>query len=281
MKRMLLDYINNYCVFYRKTHYKKTRLLLWRIVMRNNLRIILSNFKAILELKKLVFIIVIFIIAMKKNSFDNLINLSNYIRSIFYGPNDISTNIIELLIWSIYQFYLIYIIGDYLGKEFGIRNIYTISRIGSKIKWYVYNQLTLVFVCLVCYLTAVMLITIYAFIRSRYINILDIKEILNIWLILSISSYFILTVYLIIFIITKNNNLSFILIIISLYLSIEFGSIFKIDAFIPLNQGILSKHFILHFSFLWSYIYLSITTVINLFIIKYIIFKNDLLSIIH
>jgi hypothetical protein len=218
---------------------------------------------------------------MKKDSFGDVINLSDYIKIIFHGPNTVSENVIELLIWSLYQFYLIYMAGDYLHKEFRIRKLYIISRIGSKFKWYIYTQLTMLGLCLLYYLIGIIVITISIFVLNKHVIIFNVYEILNMWLVISISSYFILTIYIIAFLLTKNNNVSFILIIILLYLSIEFGDIFKIDKFLPMNQGILSKHLIENFGFVWSYIYLSLLIVINLFIIKHLILKNDLLSIIE
>ncbi|GEM_PF-2375830 len=251
--------------------------------MKQGIRMLILNCKSILSLKRFLFIVIIyiFIFMMKKDSFGDVINLSDYIKIIFHGPNTVSENVIELLIWSLYQFYLIYMAGDYLHKEFRIRKLYIISRIGSKFKWYIYTQLTMLGLCLLYYLIGIIVITISIFVLNKHVIIFNVYEILNMWLVISISSYFILTIYIIAFLLTKNNNVSFILIIILLYLSIEFGDIFKIDKFLPMNQGILSKHLIENFGFVWSYIYLSLLIVINLFIIKHLILKNDLLSIIE
>lgn len=79
--------------------------------------------------------------------------------------------------------------------------------------------------------------------------------------------------------VTKSHIKSFLILIVEFYVSISIGDIFNIDKFIPLNQGILSKHIIYNFSYNWSFIFLGILIFINLVIVNRLIVKRDLLDI--
>jgi len=250
--------------------------------MRKNFKIILCNLKSIVSIKKLLIICIIFVFtfSMKISYLDNTVNLSVLLKSVFYGPNNLLNNIIVLFTWSLYEFYLIYIIGDYFYKELTRRGMYTISRIGNKTRWHICMQLSLFLVCLTYYLIGIIVGLILVYYLNIQIVICDIYHTLNIFFILGLSSYFSITLYILITILIKDHNVSFLILVVVSYLSIEFGNTFKVDMFIALNQGILSKHYESNFSFLWSYIYLLILIIFNIVIINRVIIRNDLLTII-
>lgn len=246
--------------------------------MNKHLRIINCNLKAILSCTKCIVISCIFILVfiLKISDLYHESNSLQCINILFYGPINLSNNITELFIWSMYQFYLLYIVGDYILKEFKIRNIYTIGRIGSKIKWNNYMQINIFLTCIIYYLFGMVLEIIGILILNKSISLGNIVNISNIFFILVISSYFISTIYYIVLLINKNHSLSFVIMVISMYLSIMFGYELNIDRFLPLNQGILSKHYFMSFGFEISYVYLGILIIMNLLIIRKIILKKDI-----
>ncbi|MBD7912090.1 hypothetical protein [Clostridium cibarium] len=246
--------------------------------MSKSFRILNSNLNAIFSFRKYIWIfsIFIFILIFK---IDNLYNESNSLQCIkimFYGPINLSDNTGEVFIWSIYQFYLLYIVGDYIFKEFSMRNTYTIGRIGSKTKWNSYMQISIFLTCIIYYFFGFVIEMMGMIILNKSISSVDILNILNIFLILTISSYFIATTYYIILLIHKNHSLAFIMIVIYAYLSIMFGAALNIDIFLPINHGILSKHYFVSFGFGISYLYLGILIIINLIIINKIMSKKDI-----
>lgn len=246
--------------------------------MNKGFRIINSNLNAIFSWKKCISIscIFIFIFIFKMDDLYNESNSLQCINILFYGPINLSDNTGEVFIWSIYQFYLLYIVGNYIFKEFSMRNTYTIGRIGSKTKWNNYMQISIFLTCIIYYLLGFVLEMIGMIIFNKSISLGDIINILNIFSILTISSYFISTTYYIILLIHKNHSLSFIMIVIYTYLSILFGDTLKIDKFLPVNHGILSKHYFMSFNFNLSYFYLGILIMINLLIINKFISKKDI-----
>lgn len=248
--------------------------------MNKHLRIINCNLKSILPCSAYIAIACIFILifTLKINNLYCEPNSFQCINIIFYGPINLTNNVAELFIWSMYQFYLLYIVGNYIFKEFRIRNIYIIGRIGNKIKWNNYMQLTIFFTCIIYYLFGIILDIIGLLILNKSISLADVINILNIYLILVISSYFISTIYYIILLVYKNHSLSFLIMVIITYLSIMFGDALNIDKFLPINHGILSKHYFMNFGFKLSYIYLCILIIVNLFSINKFILKNDIVD---
>lgn len=238
---------------------------------------------SILSLKKIYIICAIFIFTfyVKLNSRDNIYGLGEFIKASFYGPNNLSDNIMEVLTWSLCQFYLIYLIGQYLYNELEVRSIYTFLRIRHKKTWHICLQITCFLICVVYFLIGLVIGLITGYVFNIKLDINNIVEVINIFTILVLSSYYIITIYFFSIIKTQAHNRSFLMLIIILYLSIILGSIFKIDKFIPLNQGIISKHFISDFSFRWSYIYLSIMIIINIMVINRLIKKKDFSKIAH
>ena len=121
--------------------------------------------------------------------------------------------------------------------------------------------------------------SIFTAILNKGFNFSNIIDTLQIVVLLSLSSYYAITVYIFNIMVTKSHIKSFLILIVEFYVSISIGNIFNIDKFIPLNQGILSKHIIYNFSYNWSFIFLGILIFINLVIINRLIVKRDLLDI--
>jgi len=234
--------------------------------MNEFFRKLISNLKFTFFLKRIYFIIGIFILVFlsKLDSMFNCINSQEYINAVFYSPNTLIDNVLEVLIWSMYQFYLIYIIGDYICKEFKLRNIYILCRIGSKKKYIVYLYLNILLICFVYYLIGVSIFCILTMILNKHTFILNLLSILDMLLMLVISGCFISTIYLMIFSSIKNHIMSFIFTIIYIYLGIIIKADYNINLFISLNLD-----------FFWR-IFLCTILIINLIIISRFIIKDDM-----
>lgn len=112
-------------------------------------------------------------------------------------------------------------------------------------------------------------------------NLNGISEIFKIIGLLSLSSYYLITLYIFISLVSRKHNQSFLVLIMTLFLSITLGDILKIDKYLPFNQGILSKHIISNFSYQWSFLFLALIIIVNLIFINRIIVKRDLFQILH
>lgn len=251
--------------------------------MGKYLKIIKNNLQSIFSISNLCCMMIIFIytFAVKYSSINNTDNFNIILKNIFIGPNNLSDNIFEFLIWILYQFFLIYMIGNYCFKEFDTRSIYTITRIGSKKYWNICIQITCFIVCLLYFIFGSIVAFICTMIVNKGIPLFNIKEAFKIIELLSISTYYIITLYILIIIISKKHAESFLILVTIICLSLEFGQLFKIDKYIPFNQGILSKHIISNFSYEWSFIFLTICIFINLMFINKELVKKDLLKFIH
>lgn len=84
--------------------------------MEMNLHFIKNNIKSIFSYNK-IFIILTFYILILINNYTNYYYLqsnSEIFKSIFYGPINITENLLATFFWSFNQFYLIYLLGDFL-----------------------------------------------------------------------------------------------------------------------------------------------------------------------
>lgn len=131
--------------------------------MKRYLRIIKNNILSVFSIIALCFIIIIFAYTflVKFNSFDDINTFSEVINKIFCGPNSLRNNIIDVFTWSLYQFFIIYIIGNYFFKELNTRGIYTIMRLGSKKYWHISLQITCFLACIIYFVFAFFIIFIY------------------------------------------------------------------------------------------------------------------------
>ncbi|WP_283719507.1 hypothetical protein [Clostridium perfringens] len=248
--------------------------------MKKYLSIISNNLRSIFPIKNLIFIIIIFIYVflVKINNYDYNFSFNKILEVIFAGPISLD-NISEIFTWTFYQAFLIYIIGSYIFNELSIRSIYIIPRLGNKKCWYICLQITCFLACIIYFALGTFIEFIFTSILNKVFNLSNIINTLQIVVLLSLSSYYAITVYIFNIIVTESHIKSFLILIIEFYVSIFIGNIFAIDKFIPLNQGILSKHIIYNFSYSWSFIFLGTLIFINLIIINRLIVKRDLLDI--
>ena len=248
--------------------------------MKKYFRLIISNLRATISLRNCLGIIGISILISLPKLMGSLCisSLDEYIKYIYYGPKNLTGNISETLNWIIYQSYLIYVIGNYVYKEFKIRNMYTISRIGSKLTWYICIQINALITCIIYYSINIAVNIMCIVIFNKATEMGNLLNIANIYFILILTSYLIVSIYFCALFFIKNHAFSFISTIIILFLSILLGDSLNIDPYIPINRGILVNHYILGLNYIKSYIYIILVITINVFISKQILFKEDLLE---
>ena len=228
-----------------------------------------------------IFIILTFYILILINNYTNYYYLqsnSEIFKSIFYGPINITENLLATFFWSFNQFYLIYLLGDFLYYQLKKINIYTIFRFNNKNKWYISIHLTLLFSCILYYILIVTICIIYMFFFHKKVHISESLEILKVSFLMFLSSYFIITLYLNLILILKKHNISYIIIICILYSSILLGNLLSIDQFLPLNRCILAKHYSLNLKYSVSYTYLTVLIIVNYLISKKNILLNDFIN---
>ena len=251
--------------------------------MKRYLRIIKNSLGSIFSIGSLCCIVIIFIyvFVVKSNTISDVHSFSEVINKIFRGPTNFSDNLIEVFTWGLYQFFLIYMIGNFWFKELDTRSIYTLPRLGNKQNWHICLQITSFLACIIFFVVGTSIIFICTSTVNINFNLNEIGGILKIIVLLSLSSYYLITVYIFSILISRKHNQSFLVLITTLFLSIELGDILKIDKYLPFNQGILSKHIISNFSYQWSFIYLFLLILVNLIFINKIIVKRDLFKIVH
>lgn len=251
--------------------------------MKRYLRIIKNNLQSVFSIGNLCCMVVIFIyiFAVKYSSIKNIDSFSEVVKKIFIGPNNLTDNILEVFIWMFYELFLIYMIGNYCFKEFDTRSIYTMPRLGNKKHWHICLQITCFFTCIIYFAFGISIGVICTSVMNKGFNLNGISEVFKTMGLLSLSSYYIITLYILSTIVSRKHTQSFLVLITTLCLSLEFGEILKIDKYIPFNQGILSKHIISNFSYQWSFIFLAIFIFINLIFINKLLVKRDLFEIVH
>lgn len=253
------------------------------ISMKKYLRIIKNNLQSVFSIGNLGCTIAIFIylFAVNFKFIDYSHKFREFIEIIFMSPINLTNNIIQVFTWILYQFFLIYMIGNYFFKELATRSIYVIPRLRNKQYWHICLQITAFLVCIIYFALGIFISFICGISLNKTFNLNNAVEIFKIIMLLGFSSYYLVTVYIFSTLITRKHNLSFLLLIITACLSNTLGTIFRIDKYLPFNQGLIIKHMIYKFSYQWSLIFLTILIFINLIFINRFIVKKDLFEITH
>lgn len=217
--------------------------------------ILANNLMSIFSRKKI--LMIIFIFSMLNYMIPpscNCNNLNEIIENIFRGPNSLLEMPIELLKWCFFQFFLLYIVLDFINKEFNLRNILTILKIGSRKLWINNLILSIFIACLLYFILGGIVISLLNInILSNYIIW---ERLIKVILLLTITSFVPCLIGLILIYLSKSEAITFTIIFMLSLFSIGLGSInVKLDKWFPFNQGILIKHYSSNFSFGWSYIY--------------------------
>ena len=248
-----------------------------------SLNVIKNNNKVIFSVKSTLCMCIIFIYAFleKNNLVSDTYIFGQTLKNIFYGPLNLGSNLIETFTWVLYQFFIIFVIGNFIFKELMVRAYYTVPRIGNKIRWHADLQFACIISCVIYFVLGFFIVFIINWLSNSDSNFNGLYDVIKILSLLSLSSYYLVTVYIINVLVTKNHVQSFIILLITSLVSIELGYVFKIDKYIPFNQGIISKHVIGGFSLTWSMIFLIILIIINVVIADIMIVKKDLSELAH
>ncbi|GKX68176.1 hypothetical protein [Inconstantimicrobium mannanitabidum] len=255
--------------------------------MENNSKSILqitkNNIKVVFSIPNIFFIVAIFIYILltQTDLIKNTGNFGEIIKNIFYGVDTLEGNMIKIFSWVLYQFFIIFIIGNFFFKELGVRSYYTVYRFRSKRHWHLCLQIASLLSCFIYFIFGTIIVFLYSVVSNNNTSLINIKDIIEVICLLCASSYYLVTVYIIYALISKKHALSFIAILITVLFSTQLGYIFKVDKYIPLNQGIIAKHVANNFNFAWSIIFLTIFIIIDVFIINNIIVKKDLCELTH
>ncbi len=181
--------------------------------MKNKLKAVSGNtFKSITR-NDIYYIIIINSIIFLIN-FDSIdFDIYKYINNTFIEPS----NVLEILIFSLHKFYLLYIIGKILDIEFSTNNIYFLFRHGNKKRYFCMISKNIFNICIGYYITAIIIPFILSNIFTRECNC---TISLNCLILLGktlCTSYLMFIIYLIIFFILNNKMASFIINIFLIY----------------------------------------------------------------
>ncbi|MDD6769958.1 MAG: hypothetical protein SPJ62_06950 [Inconstantimicrobium porci] len=248
-----------------------------------HLNLIKANSKVIFSLKGILCMCIIFVYTFLTKSYlvNDTFAFGQTIKNTFYGPLNLGDNIIETFTWVLYQFFIIFVIGNFIFKELMVRAYYTIPRLGNKSRWHIDLQFACIISCVIYFALGFFIVFIINWLSNSASNFNGLYDVIKILSLLSLASYYFVTVYIINVLVTKNHVQSFIILLITSLVSIELGYVFKIDKYIPFNQGIISKHITGGFSLAWSMIFLIILIIINVVISDIIIVKKDLSELAH
>lgn len=253
-----------------------------------NLRIVINNIKNIFSIKIIILTILLFCILyhfqlpLLCNSIDNISSVSEIYKICFYGTNTVTDNLQSFFAWILFEMFLLLILINYLFGEISGRNIYSISRLGSKNKWFLSTEITIIASCLIYFLIG--FISIYICIigdGKEIFNNFGLVNILSMLLVICLNNIFYVHIYLIISFSIKHKDISIILLIILIVISIDLGNIFNIDLYIPFTQSIMAKHDTKDISLFSSMLLLMISNVLAYIILYIKIIKNDLINLIN
>lgn len=249
-----------------------------------NIRVAISNLRRIFTYKIILLIVLTFVLIFEFQLYlirdFKPINLFEYIKYCFYGVDTIYENIRALFAWSIFQLIFIMIMINYLTHQFNGRNIYLISRLGNKYRWFFNIQLVITLSSFIFFFIGILTLIICSIVVNKNLvftgNTIDILWIL---IVLSLNSCFYINLYLLMAL-KWNHSMSPILILVLLiFLFIDLGSKLHCDLYNPFTQCIMLKHYINNISFSGSIILLLICNSLIIRYLYHLIIKKDLINI--
>lgn len=256
--------------------------------MRTNfvIRILIDNIKSIFSQRIMVLIILTFSLLYYLqipliNSY-SVKAVSDIYKLCFYGVNTISENLISFLSWMFFELLFFLIAINFLICEFKGRNIYLISRMGDKFKWFSIIELTLLSCCIIYFFIGFLSILAHSiFSSSIKFTCFNFMNIFNVFMTLCLNNFLYLNIYLLLLLNLKNSNTSIIILISLIIIFIDLGYIFNLDLYNPLTQCIMAKHYTNNISFSQSTITLLLYNTLTYILLYFKIVKNDLLNLIH
>lgn len=230
----------------------------------NNLKILVYYVKTVIS-KSLIFkIILIFILLtyLSKQHFHNLKDNFSIFKIFFNFPDNLTNDIYFIILWSCYQIYLIYLLANFIYQELNFRIVNIISKIGNKKKWITFIHLNL-FIIILIYYSIGIIISIYIFkINLTYDKLL---YIINNLLYITFINYLMSIIYMILIFTINKYEMSFLIIIIFIYLFIFMKSIF------------FTNNYLINSNIYIQYICIILLIIVNHKILNEIINKKDLI----
>lgn len=212
----------------------------------------------------------------------------------FAGPLSINGHPIIAIIWFSHQICILYFVCNYFNIELKDRYIYTITRFKSKSKWLltrIIHIAILIFVYYVFLFLSIFVIGKLLFgsdasiegyakeylIYTGYISVSPGNIIINILILIILTTVVISIFQVIITLVSRNSILSITISQIVIILSISINLLdIKLDKYFPANQAIFFKHNFYDFSFRFSYIYLLFFLLILIYFSYYYIKKVEI-----
>lgn len=211
--------------------------------MKAVLKSSINNLKMIFDTKT--FLLVLFIINLivfyKKNNYINYTNLNisfeSYINYIFFTSNYLLENISELMFWVLYEIVFLILTLKYIFIEFEIYNIYHVSRLKSKLNWFMSIEITLLISSMIYNFLAIFISYIY----SQF-KIINFEKLIVIYILMVFFSLLISLIFVLFRLIIKNGVISILILIFIMYLSFYIGCMFNINIYLPFNQMIFTNY---------------------------------------
>lgn len=212
----------------------------------------------------------------------------------FSGIIAVNGNPMMTIIWIAHQVCIIYFVCNYFSIELEDRYVYTITRFKSKAKWLLTRIVHITILIFVYYTFLFLLIFLsgrlkfgssisvggYAseyLVYTGYIHMSPIKVVINIIILIILTTLLISIFQVIVTLLSRNSILSITASLVLIVVSIS-GNIIstKLDKYLPANQAIFLKHNFYDFNFTFSYIYLVISLLLLLCFSYYCVKKVEI-----
>lgn len=239
------------------------------------IKLVFSNIISMFSYKKVLASITIFIIINYiTESIYDITNINEVIKFSFYGVINIIDLPIELLKWTLNIIIFLYIMLSYVNNQINKRSSMIIIRLCNK-KMYINSLICSILI--LCGLYYTIAYSILFVLNIEYLSkVIDHGELLKIFILLIMYSFFISLVGVVLNFYINNEVTLMCTILLLCYISISIGTISNsADMFMIFNQGILVKHDLGYFTYMWSYVLLGIHNVLLYKFIKYKFIHTD------
>lgn len=245
-------------------------------MMKKYINIIWNDLQSIFSLKTISMSIFVFILVdIITTGLHKSNNLNDLIKYSFYGTNDLTDEVIELLSWLLCQLFLVYTILNFINYELKKRITIVLLKTGSRTIWLRCMAISIfIYSALYFILGFAVLIILNLNLLSSPVNFVNLFQTL---LTLILTGFSVCLSAFILSLLIESEPVILAVLMFLQFLCIAIGGKFKrLDKYFLFNQSILVKHYESNISFTWTYIYDIAFSLLFYFITCKLIKRRDL-----
>ncbi|MBE6051695.1 MAG: hypothetical protein E7214_13860 [Clostridium sp.] len=242
--------------------------------MKKLVKYVENNIISIFSIRKLLLVTLLYsFLNIMTNKLYEIKTFNELITYSFYGGKSLNDVLIISLTWIAVQMILMYINLDFINNELNIKIKMIICRIKSKRLWVGSVFIAILISCFLYYLVGLIILGVFNWriLLSSFDYLYTIK-------VLTLLSLYSFSISMIGFLLTVSLKHETIIITIILFCYCSALSIKgEVSKYIIFSQGILERHYNNIITFLWSYLFITIFSILLCMVVRKLLLRRDIL----